>query len=205
MMHKDSVSRMVTKRVRQARQRFFEPNDFAAPATVVDRVLSRLASRDELIRVRRGLYWRGPRSLLGMTPPATSQVLTYLLKGMSYGPSSYSAANVLGLTSQVPARTVIAVSGRPPRDLNSLAVRFAERGGKRGLNRQRLNANEIAVLEVLESWDDLVEIDADDAWRRLQSLIDSGSVRADALAAAARTEPKIVRSGLERLGVTGTN
>jgi len=131
-------------------------------------------------------------------------VLTYLLKGMSYGPSSYSAANVLGLTSQVPARTVIAVSGRPPRDLNSLAVRFAERGGKRGLNRQRLNANEIAVLEVLESWDDLVEIDADDAWRRLRSLIDSGSVRADALAVAARTEPKIVRSGLERLGVTGT-
>ena len=204
MMHKDSVSRMVTKRVRQARQRFFEPNDFGAPAAVVDRVLSRLASRDELIRVRRGLYWRGPRSLLGMTPPATSQVLTYLLKGMSYGPSSYSAANVLGLTSQVPARTVIAVSGRPPRDLNSLAVRFAERGGKRGLNRQRLNANEIAVLEVLESWDDLVEIDADDAWRRLRSLIDSGSVRADALAVAARTEPKIVRSGLERLGVTGT-
>lgn len=204
MMHKDSVSWMVTKRVRQARQRFFEPGDFEAPAATVDRMLSRLASQDELIRVRRGLYWRGPKSLLGMTPPATSQILSHLLKGVSYGPSSYSAANALGLTSQVPARTVIAVSGRPPRDLDSVAVRFAERGGKRGLNRQHLNANEIAVLEVLESWEDLVEIGEDSAWRRLRSMIDAGSVRADALASVARTEPKVVRTGLERLGVMGT-
>jgi hypothetical protein len=139
-----------------------------------------------------------------MTPPATSQILCHLLKGVSYGPSSYGAANALGHTSQVPARTVIAVCGRPPRDLDSVAVHFAEHGGRRGLNRQPLNGTEIAVLEVLESWEDLVEIGEDSAWRRLRSMIDAASVRADALASVARTEPKVVRTGLELLGVMGT-
>lgn len=190
---------MVADQVGRARRRFFEPSDFAAPVAAADRALCRLETEGELVRVRKGLYWRGRKTILGMAPPSTAQVLAYLLEDVTYGPSSYSAANLLGLTSQVPARETVAVTGRPPRDLD--AVRFTQRSGRRGRNRQRLNAAEIAVLEVLEDWDDLVEVPAAVATNRLRTLIDRGAIRPDALVRAAATEPAVVRDGLARVGI----
>ena len=201
MRVQDSVAKSVTETVCQARQRFFETDDFAGSRTAVDRTLSRLEAGGELLRVRKGLYWRGSKSRFGMTRPLPSQIVSHILKGMSYGMSSFSAANALGLSSQVPAVMTIAVAGGAPRDLENLLIRFVARSGRRGQARQHLRAEEFALLEVLPEWEDLVELDLDAAQRRIMTLVQQGSLRPAVLARAARAESGSVRDGLARLGV----
>jgi hypothetical protein len=138
-----------------------------------------------------------------MTRPSSTQVVNHVLKGMSYGLTSFSAANALGLSSQVPAITTIAVAGGAPRDLEDLLIRFVVRSGRRGQARQRLRAEEFALLEVMPQWDDVVELDLESARRRVETLVEQGSLRPAAIAKAARAESGAVRDGLARLGVVG--
>jgi len=203
MKVRDSVAKSVTETVRQARHRFFEADDFEGSRTAVERTLSRLEAGGDLRRVRKGLYWRGSKSRFGMTRPSSTQVVNHVLKGMSYGLTSFSAANALGLSSQVPAITTIAVAGGAPRDLEDLLIRFVVRSGRRGQARQRLRAEEFALLEVMPEWDDVVELDLESARRRVETLVEQGSLRPAAIAKAARAESRAVRDGLARLGVVG--
>lgn len=197
----NSVSKTVAETVRRGRSRFFEASDFEGSRTAVERALSRLENQGELLRVRKGTYWRGTQTRFGMARPSTSQVISHILKGMNYGLSSFSAANALGLSSQVSAIMTVAVSGGAPRDLERPAVRFVARSGRRGQGRLRLRPEEIALLEVAEEWDDLVEIGTEEARRRLAGLVKGNTLRPAALTRASRTETASVRERLAQLGV----
>lgn len=197
----DSVARAVAERVRRSRSRFFEVSDFPGSRAAVERALSRLEAQDELLRVRKGTYWRGSQTRFGMARPSTAQVVNHLLKGFSYGMTSFSAANLLGLSSQVAGVTTVAVSGGAPRDLERPAVRFVARSGRRGQGRLRLRPEEISLLEVAAEWDDLVEVKDEEARRRLADLVAQDVLRPSALAAAARTETAAVRQRLAFLGL----
>lgn len=185
-----------TGAVLRARRRFFRLDDFNGPRPAVDRELCRLVAAGELRRIRNGLYWRGPKTLLGMAYPTTDELLAQLLAGCTYGPAGLSAANELGLTTQVPARTTVAVVGRPPRDLPTL--RFVQRAGCRGRQAAGLLPAEIAVLEALTDADDLLE-DPAQLGARFEQLVAADAVRPDALRQAATTEPRRVRDRLDVL------
>jgi hypothetical protein len=77
-------------------------------------------------------------------------------------------------------------------------VRFVDRAGRRARATQRLSPTEVALLEVLGDWDEVVDAPAE-ARDRLVSLIHSGTVRPDRLAAASETEPANVRGRLRAL------
>ena len=79
----------------------------------VDQALSRLARKGELMRIYQGVYVRPVQTRFGPRPPALEIVLASLsaLWGETIVPCGGMAANALGLTTQVPIRSVYLTSG----------------------------------------------------------------------------------------------
>ena len=80
----------------------------------VDQALSRLAERGQLIRAGRGVYLRPIASRFGMRAPSVEQAVEALAsqRGEVIVSNGAAAANALGLTTQVPIRSVYLTSGR---------------------------------------------------------------------------------------------
>jgi hypothetical protein len=83
----------------------------------VDQALSRLSRSGRLLRVARGIYVRPVETRFGVRPPSVLKVVEAIahLKGERFAPHGAAAANALGLTTQVPVRTVYLTSGRSRR------------------------------------------------------------------------------------------
>ena len=84
----------------------------------IDQALSRLARSGRLIRVCQGVYVRPIWTRFGSRPPTVEKVIAALstLWGETIVPCGGAAANALGLTTQVPVRSVYLTSG-PNRQL----------------------------------------------------------------------------------------
>ncbi|KFC64496.1 hypothetical protein FF80_03119 [Devosia sp. LC5] len=80
----------------------------------VDQALSRLAERGQLIRAGRGVYLRPVTSRFGTRAPSVEQAVEALAaqRGEVIVSNGAAAANALGLTTQVPVRSVYLTSGR---------------------------------------------------------------------------------------------
>ena len=79
----------------------------------VDQALSRLTRKGELMRVCQGVYVQPIQTRFGPRPPAVENVIASLseLWGEAIVPCGGAAANALGLTTQVPIRSVYLTSG----------------------------------------------------------------------------------------------
>lgn len=88
----------------------------------VDQALSRLSRAQRLIRVCRGVYVRPVETRFGVRAPSVERVIAALsvLWGETIVPCGGAAAQVLGLTTQIPIRSVYLTSG-PGRTLRFLA------------------------------------------------------------------------------------
>ena len=80
----------------------------------VDQALSRLVRRGQLLRAGRGLYVRPIETRFGSRPPLVERLAQALARsrGEVIAAHGAAAANVLGLTTQVPVRAVYLTSGR---------------------------------------------------------------------------------------------
>jgi hypothetical protein len=80
----------------------------------VDQALSRMARGGHLLRIGRGLYVRPIHTRFGLRSPEVSTVLDAVQRetGEVIAPSGAATANQLGLTTQVPLRSVYLTSGR---------------------------------------------------------------------------------------------
>ena len=80
----------------------------------MDQALSRLTERDQLIRASRGVYLRPIASRFGTRAPSVEQAVGALAsqRGEVVVSNGAAAANALGLTTQVPIRSVYLTSGR---------------------------------------------------------------------------------------------
>jgi hypothetical protein len=80
----------------------------------VDQALSRLAERGQLIRAGRGVYLRPVESRFGTRAPSVEQAVEALgrQRGEVIVSAGAAAANTLGLTTQVPVRSIFLTSGR---------------------------------------------------------------------------------------------
>lgn len=80
----------------------------------VDQSLSRLMLRGQLMRAGRGLYVKPVETRFGTRPPSVENVVQALAgaKGEVIASHGAAAANALGLTTQVPVRSVYLTSGR---------------------------------------------------------------------------------------------
>lgn len=192
-----SVARAVRDKVVRSRDRFWRPEDFDGSPEAVAQALSRLARAHELRRVRRGLYWRGAPTPLGMAPPPSDRFVHEVVDTPGTGPAGWSAGLMLGLSTQVPRRETVAIPARAPRSPG--AIRFVSRAASAKRRDERLRPTEVALLEVLRDWDSLVEVPDDTAVERIARLVDSGALRLDRVVRASTTEPPRVRERLRRL------
>lgn len=80
----------------------------------VDQALSRMARGAQLLRIGRGLYVRPLHTRFGLRSPEVSTVLDAVQRetGEAIAPSGAATANQLGLTTQVPLRSLYLTSGR---------------------------------------------------------------------------------------------
>lgn len=80
----------------------------------VDQALSRLNRRGQLMRMGRGMYVLPVNSRFGKRAPSTEKVIEAFAsqRGEVVVPSAATAANALGLTTQVPVRPIYLTSGR---------------------------------------------------------------------------------------------
>ena len=80
----------------------------------IDQALSRLAKGGALLRVGRGLYVRPIESRFGSRPPEAEKLVEAIAhaRGETIASHGAAAANALGLTTQVPTRSVYLTSGR---------------------------------------------------------------------------------------------
>ncbi len=196
-MSTTSLTAEVRKRILASRDRFWRPEDFDGSPDAVAQALSRMARSGEVRRVRRGLYWRGTPTRLGMAPPPPGRLADAVVGGTGSGPAGWSAALALGLSTQVARREEIAVSGRSPRNPGS--VHYVSRAASTKRRDERLRPAEVALLEVLRDWDGLVEVSVTNAVERIERLANDGTVRLDRVARASETEPPRVRERLRRL------
>jgi hypothetical protein len=191
------VAPEIRKRVFASRDRFWRPEDFDGSPDAVAQTLSRMTRTGDLRRVRRGLYWCGTPTRLGMAPPPLDRLAGEIVGGTGTGPSGWSAALALGLSTQVTRREAIAVPGRAPRSPGP--VHYVSRAASTKRRDERLRPAEVALFEVLRDWNALVEVSTHDAVDRIAHLADNGTVRLDRLARASQTEPPRVRERLRRL------
>ena len=163
---------------------FVAVRDFDGSRNAVESAFSRLAADGNVLRVRKGLYWKGAMTTMGMSPPRVEEV-ALALGGPGSGPAGVAAAYWLGLTSQVPSTYLAAVPTRVPTPWPG--VRFTQRPVGRLLH--GLTPSEVAVLEVLRAGPAVIEA----AWEELPAVIAglaaSGAVRLAVLDEAAAGEP----------------
>jgi hypothetical protein len=131
--------------------------------------LHRMARRGDLVHVHRGLYWVPDGTQARPSP--TSVALE--VGGVGSGPSSVSAARMLGLTTQVPSVVAMAVPRRVQHTIPG--VRLHQRpSGRRDVG---LRPMEVAVVEVLRAGPAIVEGPDAEIAHAIDAAVARGSVR----------------------------
>src|SRR6266511_6194917 len=181
----NSVAASIRSRVARSRPgTFFRVSDVDGPRRAVESAFSRLAAEDEsLLRVRRGLYWKGVKSRFGPGRPRAEDIVREVAGPRGLGPAGWSASHVLGLSTQVPAVPEFAVVGPPPTGIPGVKLH-----SRRNFVRLGLGYEEIALLEVLRDWPEHAEAEWADVERTVSELRDDGRISLDRVCKAAVEE-----------------
>lgn len=156
--------------------------------------LSRLAREGFVRRERKGVYYRPRPTPFGMSLPSGSASAALALRAPVH-PAGLTAANVLGFTTQNPARLEYATPAHdPPRALADANVRT-----RRPASREGLPVEDGALLEFLRDRGRSSDLSPEATYERLYQLLRDPS-RFARLARAALDEPPRVRAMLGALG-----
>lgn len=131
--------------------------------------LHRMARRGDLVHVHRGLYWKPD----GRQPRPSPASVALEVGGVGSGPSSVSAARMLGLTTQVPSVVAMAVPRRVQHTIPG--VRLHQRPS--GRREAGLRPMEVAVVEVLRAGPAVVEGPDAVIAHAIDAAVARGSVR----------------------------
>jgi len=192
---KPSAAAKIRRRIERGGERFWQVTDFNdLPPRTVARTLARLADAGVTQRARHGLYFRPRLTVLGPSMPSATAVAGHAIKAPLHA-AGLSAANVLGLTTQNPARAELATpAANPPGALRNATVHT-----RRPPSRARLNEREGALVEMLRTrgrYSDLGPRKTVDQLLRVLSAEDTF----ERVARAALDEPPRVRAMLGALG-----
>ena len=161
--------------------------DGATKDAAIEQAFSRLARGGVLLRVAKGLYWKGPNTRFGLVPPPLFEAALKVAQDRAPGAAGPSAAAFLGLTTQIPPTREFAVVGRETTRLPGVV--FHERSNPK---RDRLTPAEIAVLEIARDRLRYCEFSQEETRVRLRALAAEGTIRLDQLRHAAAGEARYI-------------
>lgn len=181
-----SISRATTGR------RLITAADIDAPSpAAASRALSRLASAGKLVRAAKGIYYAPIQTALGPTPPPKAELLQAKFQGR-YRPIKSTAANLLGLSTQIAARPEIVLYATAiPSPVPEARIRL-----RRGSQLHPLTESEGAFLEVLRDRATHAQTNPRQTLERLIDLLRSepNGFRTTNVCRAALAEPPRVRA-----------
>lgn len=179
---------------------FITTGEIGGSRRAVECEMSRLAAEGEIVRVRKNLYWKGPKTRVGIPLPRPVEIALEVA-GAGSGPAEISAAHSLGLTTQVPAVEVVAVPGRPPAPVRG--ARFVSRSVERRFH--GLVPNEVALLEVLRAGPAVVEVPWIEVAKVARRLARAGVIRPAVIDEQVRAEHHVAtRERWAQLGIVAT-
>lgn len=130
------------------------------------KALARLAKQGVLTRVVKGLYYAPKDTLLGKSRPSEMAIAMKMLEGKTR-PTGASAANLLGLSTQLPARPqLVAFTSNKPKNTGVARLRL-----RRGSRPHPLPTMEGALLEFIRERGKSAETNAMESYRRLRYLL----------------------------------
>ena len=102
----------VRSRIESSGERLWRLADFdGLPSTAVTQTLSRLSRRGVIQRLGKGLYYRPRQTAFGLSRPNPAAIRSLALRQKATFPAGIAAANLLGFTTQNPARIELATDG----------------------------------------------------------------------------------------------
>jgi DNA-binding transcriptional ArsR family regulator len=190
-----SVASAVRETISHSADKIWTYADFSdMPSAAVSQALSRLYREGLVKRVRKGVYYRPQRTILGESKVSPAALSSKLLSSYAR-PTGYTAARILGLTTQVPAEPSYAVSKtKAPASVAGVKVTV-----RRPVSSISISTREAAILEFLRERGEASELSPEETVRRLLRIIKEPGQFAR-LAEAAMQEPPRVRAMLGALG-----
>jgi hypothetical protein len=194
---KRSATEIALRRAKLSGKSLLRAEDLkgATPAAA-SKALARLAKQGVLTRVGKGLYFAPKETLIGKSKPSETSIALKRLEGKTR-PTGASAANILGLSTQVPARPqLIAYTSNPPKNAGAARIKL-----RRTSSLHPLPTLEGALLEFIRARGTTAETSSSESIRRLRELLTSqlSASRLRGLREAALAEPPRVRAILGAL------
>ncbi len=107
-----NTAETVRQRIEASGERVWRMADFEGmPFMAVAQALSRLSRQGVIQRLGKGLYYRSRPTAFGASRPNSAQVRSLPVRRRGIFPAGIAAANVLGFTTQNPARVEVATNG----------------------------------------------------------------------------------------------
>jgi hypothetical protein len=188
----------VRRRIRQGGERLWRMADFrGASSLAVAQALSRLTRAGELQRLSKGVYYRSRSTAFGPSAPNPADIRRLAEQERTVFPAGVTAANLLGFTTQISARSEVATSGLslPRKLVGGDTVVYT----RRPATWDRLSAREAALLDLLRRGARTSELPPEETVRRTLALFAEPG-RFERLALVAPREPPRVRAMLGAIG-----
>jgi Family of unknown function (DUF6088) len=193
-----TTAQTVRARIESGGDRLWRLADFGGlPHTAVAQTLSRLSRQGVIERLGKGLYYRPRHTAFGPSRPNPVQLRSLITQHKGVFPAGTAAANLLGFTTQNPARIELAT------DCTSLPRRFL---GENVLVHTRrppawraLSETDAALLDFLRNRGASNELPSDRAVEKLLAYFREPG-RFDRMLEAAGSEPPRVRAMLGAIG-----
>ena len=192
------VASTVRARIERGGERLWRLEDFRdMSGTAVAQALSRLTRGNQIERLSKGTYYRGRQTTFGISRPNPSSIQQLAGRGRFMFPAGLAAANLLGFTTQNPARVELATnaSSLPRKLLGPDAVIHTRRPSTWA----DLSQTDAALLDFLRTGGRTSERSPQATIRRtLELLAEAGRYRR--LTDIGDAEPPRVRALLGALG-----
>lgn len=116
MNRKTNITRSIAENIRieieSGGERIWRYADFEnMPFTAIAKALSRLSRAGFIHRLGKGLYYRSKKTVFGQSKPNLSQIRNLPINRKGIFPADNTAANLLGFSTQNPAKIEIATNG----------------------------------------------------------------------------------------------
>lgn len=188
----------VRRRIEANGDRVWRLADFEGMAfSAVAQALSRLTRQGVIQRLGKGLYYRGRQTAFGMSKPNSAQIRSIPVPRRGVFPVGIAAANLLGFTTQNPARVEVATNGSSlPRLIVGKDTVIHTRRPESWRN---LSETDGALLDFLRKRGESSELSSEETVDKLLRYFREKG-RFERLLGVAQSEPPRVRAMLGAIG-----
>jgi hypothetical protein len=193
-----SIAKTVREQIETGGERIWRLTDFNnMPFTAIAQALSRLCRFGMIQRLGKGLYYKPRQTTFGPSKPNPSQIRSLPIPGKGVFPTGVGAANLLGFTTQHPAKLEVATNGLSlPRLIVGKDTKIHTR---RPESWQELSSSDAALLDFLRQRGSSSEFSSDETVAKLLKHFQEAG-RFKRLLQIAMTEPPRVRAVLGAIG-----